>query len=92
MTQKLSQEEIEARLGELQGWRFEDGKLRRSLVFENFVEAFGFLSRVALLAEKANHHPELFNSYRRVEIALTTHDALGITERDFELAKKIDAL
>jgi 4a-hydroxytetrahydrobiopterin dehydratase len=61
-------------------------------VFADFVEAFGFMTRVALLAETANHHPEWSNVYNRVEIDLTTHDAGGITERDFKLAQRINQL
>jgi 4a-hydroxytetrahydrobiopterin dehydratase len=62
------------------------------LAFENFVEAWGFMSKVALLAETMNHHPEWSNVYGQVEIALTTHDAGGISSRDFELATRINAL
>ena len=61
-------------------------------MFADFVEAFGFMTRVALLAETANHHPEWSNVYNRVEIDLTTHDAGGITERDFKLAQRINQL
>ena len=64
----------------------------RHCVFKDFVAAFGFMSQVALLAESMNHHPEWSNVYNRVEIALTTHDASGITERDFKLATQIEAL
>ena len=61
-------------------------------LFENFVEAFGFMTSVALLAERANHHPEWRNVYNRVQIELTTHEAGGLTGRDIELAREIDAL
>jgi 4a-hydroxytetrahydrobiopterin dehydratase len=87
---KLTDSEIEARLRALPEWQLRDGKLYRRLQFRDFVEAFGFMSRVALLAERADHHPEWFNVYRTVEIQLTTHDAGGISERDFELAAAID--
>jgi 4a-hydroxytetrahydrobiopterin dehydratase len=73
-------------------WRVENGKLRRDLVFPDFVSAFGFMTRVAILAEKADHHPEWFNVYNKVRIELTTHDAGGISERDFALAGQIDAI
>ncbi len=64
----------------------------RRFKFANFVEAFGFMSRVAILSEKANHHPEWSNVYSNVEIYLTTHDAGGLTQKDIDLAKQIDQL
>jgi len=66
--------------------------IRRSLKFRDFVEAFGFMTQVALLAERADHHPEWFNVYNRVDILLTTHDADGLSSRDISLARQIDAL
>ena len=84
--------EIQQRLADLSGWSLRQGKLYRSFEFENFVEAFGFMARVALLAEKMNHHPEWSNVYSRVDILLTTHDAGGISERDFALANQISQL
>ena len=66
--------------------------IRRNLRFVDFAEAFGFMTRVAILAEKADHHPEWFNVYNRVEILLTTHDADGLSQRDIDLAGKIDAI
>ena len=66
--------------------------IRRSIRFKDFVEAFGFMSKVALLAERADHHPEWFNVYNRVDILLTTHDADGLSARDVDMAKAIDAL
>lgn len=89
---KLSQDTIEERLSELPGWEISDGKLFRQAMFRDFVEAFGFMSRVALLAEAANHHPDWSNVYNRVDIYLTTHDAGGLTDRDFELATGINSL
>jgi 4a-hydroxytetrahydrobiopterin dehydratase len=89
---KLSDGDIEQKLTELRGWSLREGKLHRELTFPNFVEAFGFMSSVALLAERMDHHPEWSNVYGRVVIELTTHDAGGISERDFELARKIEAL
>ena len=73
-------------------WRLEEGKLMLSLKFENFSMAWGFMSRVALLAEQQNHHPEWVNVYNRVDIALVTHDAGGITTKDLDLAKAITLL
>ena len=73
-------------------WRLEEGKLMLSLKFENFSMAWGFMSRVALLAEQQNHHPEWVNVYNRVDIALVSHDAGGITTKDLDLAKAITQL
>jgi 4a-hydroxytetrahydrobiopterin dehydratase len=89
---KLSDAEVQEKLSALPGWSPRAGKLLRELSFPNFVEAFGFMSSVALVAERMDHHPEWSNVYGRVVIELTTHDAGGITERDFELARKIEAL
>lgn len=66
--------------------------LTKTFQFRNFVEAFGFMTRAALIAEKMNHHPEWFNVYRTVEVTLSTHDAGGLTELDVKLAQKMDAL
>ena len=75
-----------------EAWRLEEGKLMLSLKFENFSMAWGFMSRVALLAEQQDHHPEWVNVYNRVDIALVTHDAGGITTKDLDLAKAITQL
>lgn len=74
-------------------WRHDQqrGAIAREFVFADFAQAFAFMTRVALEAEKRNHHPEWSNVYKRVTITLTTHDAGGLTERDFELARVIDA-
>ena len=89
---KLQPSEIELKLVQLNGWVIKDEKLYKRFTFANFSEAWGFMSQVALLAQELNHHPEWFNVYSRVDIHLTTHDAEGISERDFELAEKIDLL
>ena len=91
---ELSQVERLAALAKLQDWTStRDGKaIARSFRFVDFNEAFGFMTRVALLADKADHHPEWSNVYNRVEITLTTHDAGGLSERDVAMAKAIDAL
>ena len=89
---KLPREAIEEKLAALPGWTLRDDKLHRKFRFANFVEAFGFMSQVALLAEAANHHPDWSNVYNRVDISLITHDAGGISERDFKLAEQINAL
>lgn len=72
------------------GWTMSDGKLHRELEFADFNEAFGFMTRVALLAEKANHHPDWSNSWNRVVIDLVSHDAGGLTARDRDLAEAIN--
>ena len=90
LNEKLSPQDINKQLAQLDGWSLHDDKLQRQLVFRNFVEAFGFMSQVALLAEAMDHHPEWSNVYNRVKIELTTHDAGGITERDFMLAGRIN--
>jgi 4a-hydroxytetrahydrobiopterin dehydratase len=89
---QLSQAELERALNDLSGWTIEDDKLHKVFTFANFVEAFGFMSKVALHAEKMNHHPELKNVYKHVTIDLTTHDAGGISELDIRLARTIDSL
>ncbi len=89
---KLQASEIRQRLDDLAHWTLEAGKLHRALQFSDFVSAFGFMSSVALVAESMNHHPEWFNVYNRVVIDLATHDVDGISQRDFDLAGKIDAL
>lgn len=90
MAQKMSDEEINKRIRDLPGWSMQDGKLSREFHFANFVDAFGFMTRSAMVAEKSNHHPEWFNVYNKVTVQLTTHEAGGITERDFALAETMD--
>jgi len=90
--QRLSDAEINARLAALPHWTLTGGKLHRELRFATFVEAFGFMAAVALVAERMNHHPEWFNVYNRVVIDLTTHDAQGLTALDFELATQAETL
>lgn len=89
---KIPLEEIQLRLPQLEDWSLRDGKLYRHIQFNSFNAAFGFMTQVALMAEKANHHPEWFNVYSRVEIWLTTHEAGGISERDFALAQQMNNL
>ncbi len=96
MVERISTQEIQHRLAELKDWAYNNDQgrdtLQKSFKFKNFVEAFGFMSKVALLAEKMDHHPEWSNVYNKVEIILTTHDASGVSEKDFQLAKLIDVL
>ena len=84
---KLSDIEIQKNLENLDGWSIEDGKLHKEFQFDNFVSAFGFMTKLALIAESMNHHPEWFNVYNRVTIDMSTHDAGGITELDFKFAE-----
>ena len=91
-TKKLSEVEIFSAIAQLEGWIVVDNKLQKNFKFADFVEAFGFISKVAITADKMGHHPELFNVYNKVKIDLTTHDVDGISTLDFELAQKIDKL
>lgn len=92
--EKLTDAERASALGALTGWsEARDGKaIERKLEFADFSEAWGFMSRVALLADSQDHHPEWFNVYNTVEITLTTHDAGGLSQRDVTMARAIDAL
>jgi 4a-hydroxytetrahydrobiopterin dehydratase len=90
--EKLPEDILSSEVAKLSGWKIANGKLNKSFKFSNFVEAFGFMTKVAIVAEKMDHHPELFNVYNRVAIDLTTHDAGGISHLDLELAKKINSL
>lgn len=90
--QKLSETEIGQALATLPGWDVRDGKLHREYRFGDFVHAFGFMATAAIAIEKMNHHPEWSNVYNRVTVDLTTHDAGGISARDFELARLLDSI
>ena len=94
MVDQLSEAERAEALDALPDWDYDEGRdaISRSIVFTDFAEAFGFMTQVALIAEKADHHPEWTNVWNRVEITLTTHDAGGLSERDVELAAAIDAI
>ena len=87
---KLSGSELDDMVKNLAGWELKDGKLQKSFKFSNFVEAFGFMTKIALEAEKINHHPEWSNVYNTVAVKLSTHDTDGITDYDIKLAKIID--
>ena len=89
---RLSEQEIADRLRDIPGWSVAEGKLHREYRFADFVAAFGFMASAALIAESMGHHPEWFNVYQTVRIDLVTHDAGGISELDFELARKLEAL
>ncbi len=88
----LPPEDLKEALQTLRGWSVQSGKLHREWAFRDFSEAFGFMTRVAFLAERMNHHPEWFNVYGRVVIDLTTHDAGGISPADVEFARAVNAL
>lgn len=90
--QKATDDEIRAFLDVHRHWSLNDGKLHRKCEFSNFVEAFGFMTKVAMIAESQNHHPEWSNVYNKVTVDLTTHAAGGITEKDFEFVQEIDGL
>ena len=91
---RLSPEERCAEIERLNGWTFDERReaIAKSFSFGDFVEAFGFISKVALLAERSDHHPEWSNVYKHVHVCLTTHEAKGVTLRDTELAAAIDQL
>ena len=88
----LSDEDITTKLPSVPGWRRDGDKLAREFQFKTFVEAFGFMASVALVAEKLDHHPDWKNVYNRVSVELTTHDAGGITDNDFLLARRMNDL
>ena len=89
---KLSESEVAEAVQGLPGWSVKSGKLHREYQFKNFVEAFGFMTTSALIAESMNHHPEWFNVYNKVVIDLTTHSVGAISTFDVELARKMEAL
>lgn len=92
MSDCLSKEAIEEGLRELSGWAVIDGKLHKTFEFKNFIQAFGFMTQVAIIAEKQNHHPEWFNVYQTVAVDLVSHDSKGITPRDLTLARAMDVI
>ncbi len=93
MAEPLSTNEINEALNGLPGWSHENDKLKKEFSFDNFRDAMAFINRIAFEAEEQVHHPELFNVYNTVDIALSTHDAGGkVTEKDVKLAKSIESL
>jgi 4a-hydroxytetrahydrobiopterin dehydratase len=89
---KLSKEEINGHLESLEGWTYSDNAIHTSFEFENFKEAFTLMTRIAFEAEAQQHHPDWSNVYNELEISLSTHDAGGVTEKDFKLAKTIEKI
>ena len=94
MSQKLAGDARKSALSRLKGWSEVTGRdaISRKFVFADFNQAFGFMTRAALVAEKMDHHPEWFNVYKTVEVTLSTHDAGGLTERDIKLAEAMDKI
>ena len=94
MAERLSVEARKAALKGLSGWKEVEGRdaIARTFVFKDFNEAFGFMSRAALVAEKNDHHPEWRNVYKTVEVVLATHDANGVTQNDIDLAKAMNGI
>ena len=88
----LTASQIEEAIRVLDGWELQNGRLRKEFRFADFSAAFGFMTRVALVAERMNHHPDWSNVYNRVTIELYTHDAGGLTAKDFELARALSRL
>lgn len=91
-TGRLSKQQVAVGLSRLNGWRVVKDNLHRMFEFKDFTQAFGFMKRVALAAEKMDHHPDWSNAYNKVTIDLSTHSAGGLTENDFELASKIQKI
>ena len=87
-----SEETIKTELKMLKEWQFDTNTILKKFVFSDFTQALGFIVQVGVMAEKRNHHPELFNVYNKVTIRLTTHDAGGVTDKDLDLAKAIDGI
>ncbi|MCF8475506.1 MAG: 4a-hydroxytetrahydrobiopterin dehydratase [Pseudolabrys sp.] len=94
MAQKLTAEARQAALAKLSGWTAASGRdaIAKTFTFKDFNQAFGFMTRAALVAEKMDHHPEWFNVYKTVEVTLSTHDAGGVTELDLKLAEAMDKI
>lgn len=94
MTDILSGDDRARALAGLEGWSEREGRdaITKTFTFEDFNAAFGFMTRVAMVAEKMDHHPEWFNVYRMVKVTLSTHDAGGLTEKDIALARSMDKL
>jgi 4a-hydroxytetrahydrobiopterin dehydratase len=94
MKKSTKSQDIESFLEKNRGWRKVKGRsaLQKSFAFTDFNAAFGFMTRVALMAEKMNHHPEWFNVYNKVDVTLSTHDAGGVTELDYKLARFMDKI
>ena len=91
-TKKLTDEEVKLNLDKITSWKLDNGKLKKLFKFKTFNQAFSFMTRVALVCEKMNHHPEWSNVYGNVNVELITHRVAGLTELDFQLAEKMDEI
>lgn len=89
---KLSDSEVEERLRDLTEWQRTGDEISREFLFKNFMQAFGFMASAAIIVEKLNHHPTWSNTYNKVKVTLTTHDAGGLTDLDFQLAASLDEI
>lgn len=92
--EKLDSDAVETGMSELDGWSMVEGReaIHKTFTFKNFVQAFGFMTQSAIIAEKIDHHPEWSNVYKTVDVTLATHDVDGLTELDFKLAKAMDKI
>jgi 4a-hydroxytetrahydrobiopterin dehydratase len=90
--EKYNQDEIDKNLQNFTGWEYKNNAVERSFLFKDFSEAFGFMTRVALIAETLEHHPDWSNVYNKVTMRLSTNDAGGVTEKDFAFVKKVEGL
>ena len=88
----LNELAVKSQLQTTDNWKFHNDGLEKQFVFKNFSQSLAFIVQVGILAEKANHHPELFNVYNKVSLRLTTHDAGGVTQKDVDLAQAVDGL
>ena len=88
----LTPSEIDARLAELDGWKLDDKMIQTTYIFRDFVQAFGFMSQAAICAERMNHHPDWSNVYKTVKVSLSTHEAGGLTQLDFDLAREFSSI
>ena len=87
---RLTDEQIKSEIQDIDGWELQDGKLHKTFHFADFIEAWGFMSRTALIAQAMDHHPDWSNVYNTVNVDLSTHDAGGITQLDLQLARKMN--
>lgn len=90
--EQLTKEEISTAINNLSGWRYEDNALVKNFVFKDFKETLSYMMGIGIIAEDMNHHPEWFNVYNKLDIRLTTHDADGVTQKDIDLATKIEEI
>ena len=92
MMELLTKDQIEDAITNLKGWRFKENGIEKNFVFKDFKETLSIMMGIGMIAEEMNHHPEWFNVYNKLDIRLSTHDAGGVTEKDIDLAKKIEEI